>query len=120
MLKNNVQSPIWRCAAQIRRPISTLKHMRFSSGRLAALKAVLLGHGASASELRKRSALQMVDTAIDRLAAHVDAIAYFNWPSIIWSELKSFALAGIPYLTARVHRRFQSASAVISSSATWS
>ena len=44
------------------------RHMRPSSGRLAALKAVLLGHGASANEIRKRSALNMVSAAIDRLS----------------------------------------------------
>ena len=43
------------------------RHMRPSSGRLAALKAVLLGHGASANEIRKRSALNMVSAAIDWL-----------------------------------------------------
>ena len=44
------------------------RHMRPSAGRLASLKAVLLGHGAGAYEIRKRSALKMVDTAIDRLS----------------------------------------------------
>jgi hypothetical protein len=72
--------------------------MRPSPGNLAAHKAVLLGHGAAASQLRRRTALQMVCVAIDKLgrARRRDRLFQLAFYHLVRAEILRFGGDPVP------------------------